>query len=95
MTPYHIQVEVQSVLEELKQLDIIECVPEDQPITWISPIVVVPRKNGGMRICVDMRLANDAIKLSFGCFLSSPNSDKTANASVLLPKITGESLLTV
>ena len=28
------------------------CSREDQPITWISPIVVVPRKNSGMRICV-------------------------------------------
>ena len=60
--PFHIRADVQHALEELQQQDIIERVPEDQPTSWISPIVVVPKKNGGVRIFVDMRLANKAIK---------------------------------
>lgn len=36
--------------------------PEDQLTPWVSPIVAVPKKDGGVRICVDMRLANEAIK---------------------------------
>ena len=28
----------------------------------MSPIVVVPKKDGGVRICVDMRLANEAVQ---------------------------------
>ena len=50
------------MLEELEQQDIIERVPENQPTPWVSPIIAVPKKDGGVRICVDMRLANEAIK---------------------------------
>ena len=42
--------------------DIIERVPENQPTPWVSPIVVVPKKDGNVRLCVDMRMANEAIK---------------------------------
>ena len=34
----------------------------DGPTPWVSPIVVVPKKSGEVRICVDMREANAAIK---------------------------------
>jgi hypothetical protein len=30
--------------------------------TWLSPIVVVPKKNGKLRICVDFRKLNKATK---------------------------------
>ena len=50
-----------SVVQELEQQDI-ERVPENQPTPWVSPIVAVPKKDGGVRICVDMRLANEAFK---------------------------------
>ena len=36
--------------------------PENEGTPWVSPIVVVPKKDGGVRICVDMRAANEAIK---------------------------------
>jgi hypothetical protein len=42
------------------KLDIIEKV--DGPTPWISPIVVVPKKSGEVRICIDMRKANQAVK---------------------------------
>jgi hypothetical protein len=35
--------------------------PVDQA-TWLSPIVVVPKKNGKLRICVDFRRLNAATK---------------------------------
>jgi hypothetical protein len=60
--PYHIREKVQAALEELEKSDIIERVPENQPTPWVSPIVAVPKKDGDVRICVDMRQANDAIK---------------------------------
>jgi uncharacterized protein (DUF2249 family) len=60
--PFHICEDVQRALEELQQQDIIERVPENQPTPWVSPMVAVPKKDGGVRICVDMRLANEAIK---------------------------------
>ena len=53
---------VKEALAQLEKEDIIERVPEDEGIPWVSPIVVVPKKDGGVRICVDMRVANEAIQ---------------------------------
>lgn len=60
--PYHIREKVGEALKELEDSDIIERVPEDQPTPWVSPIVAVPKKDGSVRICIDMRVANEAIK---------------------------------
>ena len=58
--PFHIRKDVEQGLERLEKLDIIEKV--DGPTPWLSPTVIVPKKNGGIRICVDLREANKAIK---------------------------------
>ncbi|XP_064639559.1 uncharacterized protein K02A2.6-like [Lineus longissimus] len=58
--PFHIRKDVEKELQRLEELDIIEKV--DGPTPWISPIVTVPKKSGAIRICVDMREANKAIK---------------------------------
>ena len=52
---------VENELERQEKLDIIEKV-KGQSTPWISPIVVVPKKNDTIQICVDMRLPNKAIK---------------------------------
>ena len=44
-------------LDELLACGIIEEVPEG-PTSWISPLDVVPKPDGDVRICVDMRCAN-------------------------------------
>ena len=59
--PYHIRNDVSKALQKLVVEDMIEKVC-DQPTPWISPIVCTPKKDGGTRICVDMRAANQAIK---------------------------------
>ena len=59
--PYHIRNKVKDAIITLEKEDIIERVPEE-PTPWVSPIVAVPKKDGGVRICVDMRQANEAIK---------------------------------
>uniref|UniRef100_A0A1B0DGR2 RNA-directed DNA polymerase n=1 Tax=Phlebotomus papatasi TaxID=29031 RepID=A0A1B0DGR2_PHLPP len=51
---------VEEKLEELQKLDIIE--PVNEHSDWVSPIVVIPKDNGDIRICVDMRQVNKAIK---------------------------------
>ena len=60
--PYHVRQKVKEALAQLEKEDIIERVPEDEGTPWVSPIVVVPKKDGGVRICVDMRVANEAIQ---------------------------------
>ena len=47
-------------LDELLAYGIIEEVPEG-PTSWVSPLVVVPKPDGDVRISVDMRCANQAI----------------------------------
>ena len=58
--PFHIRKSVEQELERLEKMDIIEKVSGDAT-PWVSPIVTVPKRQGGVRICVDMREANKAI----------------------------------
>ena len=57
--PFHVREQVEAELKNLEELDIIE--RAEGPTPWVSPIVVVPKKTG-IRICVDMRAANQAIE---------------------------------
>ena len=46
--------------DEFVELDITEIV--SGPTSWVSPVVVVPKPSGDIRLCVDMRQANMAVK---------------------------------
>ena len=35
--------------------------PVEGPASWVNPVVIVPKNNGEIRLCVDMRQANQAI----------------------------------
>ena len=59
--PFGLRGKVGKKLDELLQEDIIEKVPCG-PTEWTSPLVVVPKPDGDIRICVDMRRANEAIE---------------------------------
>ena len=58
--PFGLREKVDKKLDQLLGLDIIEEVP-DGPSRLISPLVVVPKGDGDIRVCVDMRRANEAI----------------------------------
>ena len=58
--PYHLREAVEKKLNELENDDIIEKV--QGPTPWVSGLVVVPKSNNDVRICVDMRQANRAIQ---------------------------------
>ena len=58
--PFALREKVSAKIKDLIEKDIIEEVPG--PTTWASPIVVAPKPNGDVRLCVDMRVANTAIQ---------------------------------
>lgn len=57
--PIHLEDKVEEKLNEMLKQKIIEEVNE--PCRWVSPMVIVPKANGDIRICIDMRQANKAI----------------------------------
>ena len=58
--PFGVREKMERKLDELLESGIIEEVPKG-PTGWISPLVVVPKSDGDVRICVHMRRANQAI----------------------------------
>ena len=60
--PFHVRKQVEEQLKRDEELGVIEKVEGATP--WVSPLVVVPKPKspGQIRICVDMRQANMAIK---------------------------------
>ncbi|XP_055714231.1 uncharacterized protein K02A2.6-like [Phlebotomus papatasi] len=58
--PIALQRKVEEKLNELLRLDIIEEAVGHS--LWVSPVVVVPKGVDDIRLCIDMRLANKAIK---------------------------------
>ena len=59
--PFHLRKDIEAQIEKDKALGIIE--KSEGPTPWVSPVVCVPKqKTGKIRVCVDMRQANKAIK---------------------------------
>ena len=71
--PFQLRDKVNKKIEELEKLDVIEKA-EGYPTTWLSPLVVIPKNNGDIRICVDMRQVNTAIERER---FPLPNVDET------------------
>ena len=57
--PFALRDKVKAKIDEVLDGDIIERV--EGPTTWASPVVVTPKPSGEIRLCVDMRRANEAI----------------------------------
>ncbi|CAF1016621.1 unnamed protein product [Brachionus calyciflorus] len=58
-TPFHMRESFDKELQKMIEQDIIE--PVTGPTPWVSPVVIVPKPNNKIRICVDARAANKAI----------------------------------
>ena len=48
------------IKEEIDKLLIVEFIYEIEHTDWVSPIVVVPKKNGKLRVCVNLKKVNAA-----------------------------------
>ncbi|XP_053400675.1 uncharacterized protein K02A2.6-like [Mercenaria mercenaria] len=61
--PFHVREQVEQELKSLEDMDVIEKV-EGVPTPWVSNLVAAPKPNspGEVRVCIDMRKANTAIK---------------------------------
>ena len=57
--PLPLMKKVQEEIKRMEQLDVIE--PIDEPTEWCSPIVVVPKADGKVRICGDLTKLNQAV----------------------------------
>ena len=57
--PFGLREKIEQKLEELVNHDIIE--PVEGPTPWVNPVVIIPKPSGDIRLCVDMRRANQAI----------------------------------
>lgn len=58
--PIALEEAVNNKIDELVAMDVVEPVKGHSP--WISPMVVVPKEDGQVRLCLDLRQANLAIK---------------------------------
>ena len=57
--PYGLRDKVETEIQNLLKQGIIE--PVQGPTSWVSPLVIVPKPSGAVRLCLDMRRANEAI----------------------------------
>ena len=58
--PYHLRKDIRAELKRLEEADIIAKVEGSQE--WISNFVIVPKANKTVRLCLDARTINKAIK---------------------------------
>ena len=58
--PLNLRKQINEELHKLQEKDFIE--PVNKPSKWISNLVIVPKKDGSVRACLDARAPNKAIK---------------------------------
>ena len=60
--PFHVRKQLEEQLQKDEGLGVIE--PTEGPTPWVSPIVIAPKPKqpGQIRVCVDMRQANQAVE---------------------------------
>lgn len=58
--PFSQRQTISDKLDELEKLGVIE--RTEGPTPWVSPVIVVPKPSGDIRLCVDMHQANKVIQ---------------------------------
>ena len=85
-TPFHLRKKVEDELTKLLKEDIIEEV-NGEPTPWVSPIVTPPKKDGSIRLCVDMREPNKAIQRERHCMPTTDELIQDLNGATVFSKI--------
>ena len=57
--PYHKRIKIGEAIDKLLADGVIE--PATGPTEWCSPLHAIAKKDGSLRVCVDMRKVNEAI----------------------------------
>ena len=60
--PYHYREKLETEIKRLLDADVIEEVPANEPTTWLSPVVIVPKQSGEIRMCIDIREPSKGIE---------------------------------
>lgn len=84
--PFHVRKQLEEQLEKDEQQGVIERV--DGPTPWVSPIVAAPKREPGkVRVCIDMREANKAIKLERHLTPTIKEMIKALNGATVFSKL--------
>ena len=62
MIPYHLTECAQKAINTMVKEDVLEKHPENKPAPWISCAVIAPKPNGDIRVTIDARNVNKAVK---------------------------------
>ena len=84
-TPLHYRAKVEAKLKQLEDQDIIEQVTGPTP--WVSPLVIVDKPNGDIRLCVNMCKPNEALRRTHHPYPTSEEILQDLNGSNLFSKI--------
>ena len=84
-TPLHYRPKVEAKLKQLEEQDIIEHVTGPTP--WVSPLVIVDKPNGDVRLCVNMCKPNEALCRTHHPYPTSEEILQDLNGSQFFSKI--------
>ena len=84
-TPLHYRAKVEAKLKQLEDQDIIEQVTG--ATSWVSPLVIVDKPNGGIRLCVNICKPNEALRPTHHLCPTSEEILQDQNGSNLFSKI--------
>ena len=84
-TPIHYRARVETKLKQLEDQDITE--PITGPTPWVSPVVIVDKPNGDIRLCVNMCKPNEALLRTHHPYPTSEEILQDLNGSKLFSKI--------
>jgi len=85
--PYHDIGPVTKELNSMIDQQILELVPPFTPTPWVSPMMIVKKKDGTPRVCIDSRAINTAIEMEYTVMKTIEDIRYEINGAERLSKI--------